>query len=92
MTATITSIILAVVTALSGGVNILQLINNRQMRRKLAAEADTAETQSLRLIIEGNVQEIARLQARVDDYAQRYDDILDKYHKLMDEVNNLKNK
>lgn len=92
-------IILSVATALLGGTNILQLVNNRQLRRKMAAEAEQSEVASLQLIIKGNTDEIARLQKRLDDYTERYDlqrdryDALrDKYDELADQLRNLQNK
>ena len=88
----ISTIILTILTTLFGGVNIIQLVNNRQLRRKMSAEASKEETNSLRLIIDGNVAEIARLQQRVDDYSRRYDDLMDKYMSLAEEVRILKQK
>ena len=84
------TLILSLLTLFFGGCNILQLINNRQLRKKLEAEADQEETKSLRLIIEGNVAEIARLQQRVDDYAVRYDNLLTKYSELQKELFNMR--
>ena len=92
-------IILAIVTVLFGSVNILQLVNNRQLRRKMAAEAEQSEVASLQLIIKGNTDEIARLQKRLDDYTERYDlqrdryDALrDKYDELADRLREMENK
>ena len=77
------SFVLAIATLLLGGGNIWQLVNNRQLKRKLNAEGEQAEIQSLKLIIEGNVTEIKRLQ-------QRYEELWDKYIKLQDELDELK--
>ena len=78
-----TTLVLALITALLGSGNIWQLVNNRQLKRKLNAEGEQAEIQSLKLIIEGNVTEIKRLQ-------QRYEELWDKYIKLQDELDELK--
>ena len=78
-----TTLILALITALLGSGNIWQLVNNRQLKRKLNAEGEQAEIQSLKLIIEGNVTEIKRLQ-------ERYEELWNKYIKLQDELDELK--
>lgn len=70
-----TQIILAIATAILGGGNIAQFIGYRSLKKKMEAESDQEETKSLRLIIDGNVQEIQRLQSRVDEYAKRYDEV-----------------
>lgn len=83
------SIILSVATALLGGTNIVQLVNNRQLRRKMAAEGEQAEIQSLQLIIDGNVTEIKRLQTRLDDAEKRYDSLWGKYMNLQQQIKKL---
>ena len=80
-----TTLILAIITALLGSGNIWQLVNNRQLKRKLNAEGEQEEIKSLRLIIDGNVAEIKRLQ-------ERYEELWDKYIKLQDELDELKNR
>ena len=81
-----TTLILALITALLGSGNIWQLVNNRQLKRKLNAEGEQEEVKSLRLIIDGNVQEIQRLQKRVDDYAERYETLWQKYLELQSKI------
>ena len=78
-----TTLILALITALLGSGNIWQLVNNRQLKRKLNAEGEQAEIQSLRLIIDGNVQEIKRLQ-------ENYEKLWNKYVSLQGELDELK--
>ena len=80
------SFVLAIATLLLGGGNIWQLVNNRQLKRKLNAEGEQEEVKSLRLIIDGNVQEIQRLQKRVDDYADRYEALWQKYLELQSKI------
>ena len=84
-----TTLILALITALLGSGNIWQLVNNRQLKRKLNAEGEQEEVKSLRLIIDGNVQEIQRLQKRVDDYAERYEALWQKYLELQSKIDNI---
>ena len=81
-----TTLVLALITALLGSGNIWQLVNNRQLKRKLNAEGEQEEVKSLRLIIDGNVQEIQRLQKRVDDYADRYEALWQKYLELQSKI------
>ena len=83
------SFVLAIATLLLGGGNIWQLVNNRQLKRKLNAEGEQEEVKSLRLIIDGNVQEIQRLQKRVDDYADRYEALWQKYLELQSKIDNI---
>lgn len=59
-------IILSVMTTLLGGANVAQLVQLRSIRRKGAEEANQANSESWRLIVDGNVKEIARLQERLD--------------------------
>jgi len=76
-------IVLAVIAALSGGGNIFQFIQVRELRRKSSAEAYQAEINSLRTIIDGNVQEIQRLNTN-------YGELQDKYFKLAEELQDLR--
>ena len=78
----IAEIILSVVTMLLGGCNIMQLLQVRSLRRKASAEAYQSEIASLKLIIEGNVAEIQRLQDRINYYVTLYDGIVDRYNEL----------
>ena len=64
--------ILAILTALFGGCNIIQLVNNRQLRRKLEADADQEHNKSLLQIINGQSEEIARLNKAYGDLQQKY--------------------
>lgn len=84
-----TTLILALITALLGSGNIWQLVNNRQLKRKLNAEGEQAEIQSLQLIINGNVTEIKRLQTRLDDAEKRYDSLWGKYMNLQQQIKKL---
>lgn len=76
-------IVLAVIAALSGGGNIFQFMQVRELRRKSSAEAYQAEINSLRTIIDGNVQEIQRLNTN-------YGELQDKYFKLAEELQDIK--
>ena len=69
-------IILSVVTALLTGGNVLQFFQLRTIKRKGEEEANQASSESWRLIVAGNVQEIKRLQERVDYYEQKYNELL----------------
>ena len=84
-TADLTNIILAIVTALSGGGNIFQWFQVRELKRKSSAEAYQTEINSLRTIIDGNVQEIQRLNTN-------YAELQDRYFALAEELQTLKRK
>ena len=84
-----TTLLLGIATAVLGGGNIAQFYGYKQLRRKMEAESDQEETKSLRLIIDGNVQEIQRLQARVDDYAKRYDEVFKQNLQLLSRISEL---
>jgi len=79
----VTTVILPIVLALLAGCNILQLVNNRQLRKKLAAEAEQAENETWGQIIAGQTAEISRLQTA-------YGDLQTKYFTLAEELQALK--
>lgn len=81
----LTNIILAIVTALLGGGNIFQWFQVRELKRKSSAEAYQTEINSLRTIIDGNVQEIQRLNTN-------YAELQDRYFALAEELQTLKRK
>ena len=72
-------IFLTITTLLFGGSNIVQLVNNRQLRRKLSAESDQARNESLLQIINGQTAEISRLQ-------NAYGELQTKYFNLAEEL------
>ena len=78
-----TTIILAIIAALLGGGNIFQWFQVRELKRKSSAEAYQTEINSLRTIIDGNVQEIQRL-------TTNYGELQDKYFALAEELQELK--
>ena len=78
-----TTILLAILTAVLGGGNIFQWFLLRETKRKSSAEAYQTEINSLRLIIEGNVQEIERLKTN-------YGELQDKYFAIAEELQKLK--
>ena len=84
-TADLTNIILAIVTAVLGGGNIFQWFQVRELKRKSSAEAYQTEINSLRTIIDGNVQEIQRL-------TTSYAELQVKYFALAEELQTLKRK
>lgn len=67
-----TEITLAIVTTLLGGGNIIQWFQVRELRRKSSAEAYQSEINSLRTIIDGNVQEIKRLETSYGELQEKY--------------------
>ena len=96
---TITSLILGVLTLLSGGLNIFQLLTFKAYKRQREAEADQAEINSLSEIIKQNQAEIGRLSERLTIADQRameqenkYNSLYDKYDKLRDEFEMYKSK
>ena len=91
------SILLSIITALSGGLNIFQLLTFRAYKRQRNAEADRAEIDSLSEIIKQNQAEIGRLSQRLIDSDKRatelenkYNTLFDKYDKIRDEFENYK--
>ena len=76
-------IILAIVAALLGGGNVFQWFLLRETKRKNNAEAYQTEINSLRTIIDGNVQEIQRLNTN-------YGELQDKYFALAEELQTIK--
>lgn len=84
------TIILSIATALLGGTNIFQLFFLHADRRKRGAEAVQAEITSQQLIIDGNVQEIKRLQERLEHYEKRVEELQQLVLELREEIINLK--
>ena len=80
-----TTLILSISTALLGGGNIFQWFLLRETKRKSSAEAYQTEINSLRTIIDGNVQEIQRLNTN-------YGELQDKYFALAEELQTIKRK
>lgn len=76
-------IILTIVAAILGGGNIFQWFQLREAKRKSSAEAYQTEINSLRTIIDGNVQEIQRLNTN-------YAELQDRYFALAEELQTLK--
>ena len=83
MNADITDIILGIATALLGGGNIFQFVQLKEAKRKNNAEAYQTEINSLRSIIDGNVQEIQRLNTN-------YGELQVKYFALAEELQEIK--
>ena len=91
------TIILGIITTLSGGLNIFQLLTFKAYKRQRNAEADKAEIESLSEIIKQNQAEIGRLSQRLIDSDRRatelenkYNTLFDKYDKMRDEFENYK--
>ena len=78
-----TTLLLSIATALLGGGNIFQWFLLRETKRKNSAEAYQAEINSLRTIIDGNVQEIQRLNTN-------YGELQDKYFAIAEELQAIK--
>lgn len=85
-----TTIILSILTALLGGTNIFQLFFLHADRRKRGAEAVQAEITSQQMIIDGNVQEIKRLQERLEIYERRVEELQNLVIELREELGKLK--
>ncbi|MBQ0153802.1 MAG: hypothetical protein KBS70_03350 [Bacteroidales bacterium] len=71
--------ILGILTVLLTGTNIISIFQIRSIRRKSSAEADQEQIRSLNMIIAGNIQEIARLQERLDSLETKYNELYEKY-------------
>lgn len=74
--------VLGLIATIFGGVNIVQLINNRELKRKLSAEGYQQEIAALQNIIAGCNAEVDRLQRRCDESDSRYDALRSKYDDL----------
>ena len=74
--------VLGILTTLLAGTNVVTLLNNRQLRRKMSAEGYQLEIDAQQKIIDGCTKEIDRLQSRLDDSDKRYDDLREKYNEL----------
>lgn len=97
MTGQILTWVLGILTTLFGGLNIFQWITLRSYKRVKAAEAATAEINSLSAIIKQNQEEIGRLSQRLIDSDRRatelenkYNALFDKYDKMRDEFEQYK--
>lgn len=83
-------IITSVVTLFFGGTSIIQLINNRELKRKLSAEATQQETGNDNIIIAGLQAEVGRLQTRISDMDDRYMKLEHKYYDLLEQITIIK--
>lgn len=89
---TILEFLLAILTLLFGGCNIIQLRNNTALKRKMEAEADHTKYDAQNVIISGLQSEVQRLQVRVAEGDKRYANLDNLYTELLQEVVNLRNK
>ena len=87
----IVELILGILTALFGGLNIFQWVTLRSYKRQRAAEADKSEIDALRSIIDTLQDEVARLSKRVEEADERATENSNKYLKLYDDYYALKN-
>lgn len=62
---TTVEIILAILTLLFGGGNIIQLVQMRQLKARQTAETETVAIKNLQLVISSMQAEITRLNTRV---------------------------
>lgn len=83
-------IILPIVLAVLGGCNILQLVNNKQLRKKLAEEGKQAENDTWSQIVAGQTQEIARLQAAYGELQTKYFDLAEQMQTMRAEMLEIK--
>lgn len=96
--------ILGIASTLFGGLNIFQWLTLRSYKRVKAAEAATAEIESLSKIIKQNQEEIGRLSQRVlladqraveqdnkyNALSEKYDALYQKYDAIRDEFEQYK--
>lgn len=75
-----------ILMALFGGCNILQLANNRALRKKLDAEADATRYNAQDVIIDGLKSEVERLQKRVEDGDIRYGQLEERYSGVLNTI------
>lgn len=79
----IVDFLLAILTLLFGGCNLIQLKNNTALKRKLEAEADRTKYDAQNVVIEGLQNEIKRLQDHVADRDEKYELLNNKYTELL---------
>lgn len=79
-------------TLIFGSTSLAQLINNRELKRKLAAEAQQSEATGENIIIQGLQAEVGRLQQRLSDLDGRYMALENKYYTLMEDITALREK
>ena len=74
-------------TLLFGGTS---LVNNRELKRKLAAEADSSEAEADDIVVKRLQGEVVRLSNRLEEMDERYAKLEHKYYQLMESVTQLK--
>lgn len=84
--------ILPILATLFAGVNVIQLINNKQLRKKLAEEGKQAENNTWSQIVAGQTQEIARLQTAYGELQTKYFDLADQLQTMRAEMVEMKAK
>ncbi len=77
-------------TLLFGGTSLVQLLNNRELKRKLAAEADSSEAEADDIVVKRLQGEVVRLSNRLEEMDERYAKLEHKYYQLMESVTQLK--
>ena len=78
---TYAEIFLTIATALLGGTNILQLIQAKQLKAKLATETESVAIANMQHVIETMREEIDRLNSKVADLEEKnreYEAIISK--------------
>lgn len=75
-------IILAIVTVVLGGGNIIQLVQMKQLKAKLSAETETVAIKNMQLVIESMQKEIVRLNTRVIDLETKNSELTQIISKL----------
>lgn len=84
--------VLATLTLLFGGCNIIQLRNNTALKRKMEAEADHTKYDAQQVVINGLQAEVKRLQDHVADRDEKYEALNEKYTEVLGVVAELKAK
>lgn len=77
-------------TLLFSGTSLVQLLNNRELKRKLAAEADSSEAETEDIVVKRLQGEVVRLSNRLEEMDERYAKLEHKYYQLMESVTQLK--
>lgn len=83
-------IVTTITTLLFGGTSLVSVINNRELKRKMAAEADQSEANSQKIVIIGLQEEVGRLQQRLVDMDERYIALETKYYNLHETITRIK--
>ena len=77
-------------TLLFGGTSLIQLLNNRELKRKMKAEADGSKAEAENIVIQRLQGEVVRLSSRLETMDKRYMELENKYYQVLEEITKMK--